>query len=66
MLGHRIAEVGVLRSLLDDGQFGLEIEGGHMFDEKQREHGVEQHCEDEQIDRGVERNTSRLVRKLVR
>lgn len=52
MLGHRIAEVGVLRSLLDDGQFGLEIEGGHMFDEKQREHGVEQHCEDEQIDRG--------------
>lgn len=49
MLGDRVAEVGVLRALLDDGQFGLEIEGGHMLNEKQREHSVEQHCVNEII-----------------
>ena len=45
MLGYRIAKIGIFRALFDDGQFGLEIEGGHMFDEKKDEHGIEQHCD---------------------
>lgn len=45
VLGDRIAEIGILRTLLNDGQFGFEIKGGHMFDKKKDEHSVEQHCE---------------------
>lgn len=45
VFGHRIAKIGTLRTLFDDGQFGLEIEGGHMFNEKKDEHRIEQHCE---------------------
>ena len=62
MLGDRVAEIGILRALLDDRQFGLEIKGGHMFDEKKGEHGAEQHCEKDYVKRTMEHLSGKLVR----